>query len=336
MPLRPRLRRLTRILDLPPQIGRYSQAVCHGLCIFHEIRLTILEPVNTDPMVSPKKQRHSVQEKPEKPEKPAVPTLKARTGRPRLNINRTITPPEIPLLPIPDPVQVAEVNLDALPPKTPAVEAIFSPPTTEPSTSRPESKDTPPPGDLSAADQIGAGRPGRRARPAVSYKEPSLHTKMRRPDAKLVDAIVDRRTSVEPQTAPPTISKPTVKRETAEELGWKPVSAIAGRVGEEEAETGSPLRQKLDRRETGQEGKCSPASDSIEVKASAASKAISALISETSTAKRKAATVAPSTSEFSESKMQSRPTGKEPIVKQEARQSRPQRTPPLLSPCIPT
>jgi hypothetical protein len=140
---------------------------------------------------------------------------------------------------------------------------------------------------------------------------------MRRPDAKLVDAIVDRRTSVEPQTAPPTISKPTVKRETAEELGWKPVSAIAGRVGEEEAETGSPLRQKLDRRETGQEGKCSPASDSIEVKASAASKAISALISETSTAKRKAASVAPSTSEFSESKMQSRPTAKEPIIKQE-------------------
>jgi hypothetical protein len=268
-------------------------------------------------MVSPKKQRHYVQEKPEKPEKPAVPTSKARTGRPRLNINRTITPPEIPLFPMPESVPVSEINLDALPPKTPAVEAIFSPPTTEPSTSRPESKDTPPPGDLSAADQIGAGRPGRRARPAVSYKEPSLHTKMRRPDAKLVDAIVDRRTSVEPQIAPPTTSKPTVKRETAEELGWKPVSAIAGRVGEEEAETGSPLRQKLDRRETGQEGKSSPASDSIEVKTSIASKAISALISETSTAKRKVATATLDATGSSESKTQIRPTVKEPIIKQE-------------------
>lgn len=218
---------------------------------------------------------------------------------------------------MPETIHVAEINLDALPPKTPAVEGIFSPPTTEPSTSRPESKDTPPPGDLSAADQIGAGRPGRRARPQVSYKEPSLHTKMRRPDAKLVDAIVDRRTSVEPQTAPSTTSKPTIKRETAEELGWKPVSAIPGRAGEEEAESGSPLRQKLDRREIGQEGKSSPASDSINVKASAASKAISALISETSTAKRKAATTAPSASESIDSKTQNRPAAKDPIIKQE-------------------
>jgi hypothetical protein len=268
-------------------------------------------------MVSPKKQRQSVQDK---PEKPALPPPKARVSRPRLNINRTITPPEIPLLPMPEPVMTAEITLDALPPKTPAVETIFSPPTTEPSTSRPESKDTPPPGDLSAADQIGAGRPGRRARPQVSYKEPSLHTKMRRPDAKLVDAIVERRTSVEPQTVPLTTSKPTVKRESADELGWKPVSAIAGRVGEEEAETGSPLRQKLDRREIGQEGKSPPSSDSIEVQASSASKAISALIDETSTAKRKQAPSAPTLNPASDSsgqKTQSKPITKDPIIKQE-------------------
>ncbi|KAH5159454.1 hypothetical protein HBI25_049920 [Parastagonospora nodorum] len=275
------------------------------------------KPVNTDPMVSPKKQRQSVQDK---PEKPALPPPKARVSRPRLNINRTITPPEIPLLPMPEPVMTAEITLDALPPKTPAVETIFSPPTTEPSTSRPESKDTPPPGDLSAADQIGAGRPGRRARPQVSYKEPSLHTKMRRPDAKLVDAIVERRTSVEPQTAPSTTSKPTAKRESADELGWKPVSAIAGRVGEEEAETGSPLRQKLDRRETGQEGKSPSSSDSIEVQASSASKAISALIDETSTAKRKQASSAPTLNPASDSswqKTQSKPITKDPIIRQE-------------------
>jgi hypothetical protein len=261
-------------------------------------------------MISPKKQRSSAQEKPDKPEKP-----RSRAGRPRLNINRTITPPEVPLLPMPAPVVTAEINLDALPPKTPAVEAIFSPPTTEPSTSRPESKDTPPPGDLSAADQIGAARPGRRARPQVSYKEPSLHTKMRRPDAKLVDAIVERRTSVEPQTAPSTTSKSAVKRDTIDELGWKPVSALPGRTGEEEAETGSPLRQKLDRRETGQEGKSSPASDSIDVKPSTASKAISALIQETSTAKRKSMNLL--AAEPSDPKPQSKSTPKESAVKQE-------------------
>lgn len=247
--------------------------------------LTSVEPVNTDPVVSPKKQRPNALEK---PEKHAVPVLKAR-GRPRLNISRTITPPELPILPIPERVQTAEIHLEAQPPQTPAVEDIFSPPSTEPSTSRPESKDTPPPGDLSAADQIGAGRPGRRARPQVSYKEPSLHTKMRRPDAKLVDAIVGRRTSVEPQVAPSTSGKPSVEREPSEQLGWRPVSAISGRPREEEAEIGSPLRQKLDRRDTDNESKSSPASETVEVKVSTASKAISALISETSTAKRKPA-----------------------------------------------
>ncbi|KAH7389304.1 hypothetical protein DE146DRAFT_758614 [Phaeosphaeria sp. MPI-PUGE-AT-0046c] len=274
------------------------------------------KPVNTDPMVSPKKQRPSAQEK---VVKPLVPSAKLR-GRARLNINRTITPPELPILPIPELAPTAEINLDALPPKTPAVEAIFSPPSTEPSTSRPESKDTPPPGDLSAADQVGAGRPGRRARPQVSYKEPSLHTKMRRPDAKLVDAIVDRRTSVEPQTAPSTTSKSTVKREGSDEGGWKPVSAISGRTGDEEVEVGSPLRQKLDRRETGQDGKGSPAQDTIEVKPLATSKAISSLINETSTAKRKLVVAATSSSpaDSSEPKTQSKPAPKGPIVKQES------------------
>lgn len=277
--------------------------------------LTIAEPVNTDPMVSPKKQRSSANEK---AAKPPVPSVKSRS-RPRLNINRTITPPELPILPIPELAPTAEIILDALPPKTPAIEAVFSPPSTEPSTSRPESKDTPPPGDLSATDQVGAGRPGRRARPQVSYKEPSLHTKMRRPDAKLVDAIVDRRTSVEPQTAPSTTSKSTVKREGSDEMGWKPVSAISRRTGDEEIETGSPLRQKLDRRETGQDGKGSPASDTIELKPTTTSKAISALISETSTAKRKlATTTSVSPTDLSEPKMPSQPAQKAPIVKQES------------------
>jgi hypothetical protein len=141
---------------------------------------------------------------------------------------------------------------------------------------------------------------------------------MRRPDAKLVDAIIDRRTSVEPQTA----SKPTIKRETSEELRWKPVSAIAGRAGEEEIETGSPLRQKLDRRETDQEAKTSPASEPAEVKLSTASKAISALINETSVAKRKASTATSTLPivdpEPPEPRVQTKAASKEVIVKQES------------------
>ncbi|KAH7401644.1 hypothetical protein BKA66DRAFT_406014 [Pyrenochaeta sp. MPI-SDFR-AT-0127] len=280
------------------------------------------KPVNTDPVVSPKKQRSSLQEK---PGKNAVPTLKSR-GRPRLNITRNISQDELPPLQMPEPIPTAEIILDSLPPKTPAVEDVFSPPSTEPSTQRPESKDTPPPGDLSAADQTGQGaRPGRRARPQVSYKEPSLHTKMRRPDAKLVDAVIERRTSVEPQTAPSTV----VKLESNGNINWKPVSAVSGPRGEEEIEAGSPLRQKLDRRETSQDMKIPPPSDRPEER-STASKAISALINETSTAKRKMAAAAIQSvhdqKPASESLVPSRSYDsialrKEPIVKQETQET---------------
>ena len=239
----------------------------------------LLEPVNTDPVVSPKKQR-SLQENQDK--KP-LPMSKSR-ARPRINITRNVIEAQLPPLPMPEPVQTAEIILESLPPKTPAVEEIFSPPSTEPSTQRPESKDTPPPGDLTSSDQTGqAGRPGRRARPQVSYKEPSLHTKMRRPDAKLVDAVVDRRTSVEPQPAPST----TIKRDSTGDLNWKPVSAATGGAGEEEGEVGSPLRQKLDRRDVSHDSKTTQPIQPEE--RSTASKAISALINETSAAKRKMA-----------------------------------------------
>ncbi|USP76563.1 hypothetical protein yc1106_03837 [Curvularia clavata] len=246
------------------------------------------KPVNTDPVVSPKKQRSSLQEKPGKLEKP---TSKSRS-RPRLNITRNAAP-DLPSVPIPEPVPTAEIVLDSLPPKTPAADTIISPPSTEPSTQRPENKDTPPPGDLSSTDQIGqAGRPGRRARPQVSYKEPSLNVKMRRPDAKLVDAVVDRRTSVEAHNPPSTVAK----RESNGEIAWKPVSAVSTITAKEEPEAGSPLRQKMDRRE--QDAKTSTEPE----EQSATSKAISALISETSTAKRKLAASAKSVAESTAAK----------------------------------
>ena len=107
---------------------------------------------------------------------------------------------------------------------------------------------------------------------------------MRRPDAKLIDAVVERRTSVGPQTAPSTV----LKSESGGDLNWKPISTVSGRGGDEEGEVGSPLRQKLDRREIIQDIKTLLPLDQPE-KRSTASKAISALISETSTARRKTA-----------------------------------------------
>jgi hypothetical protein len=153
----------------------------------------------------------------------------------------------------------------------------MSPQSTEPSTSRPESRDTPPPGDLNSGDSgtLGA-RPSRRARPQVSYKEPSLNTKMRRPGKELVDAVIpshDRRSSVEPASAAkrePDVPNPV----------WKSVPAEPSR-GADDAEARSPLREKLGRN-LGE-----PAQEPLKLNSSAASSAISALISATSSSKRR-------------------------------------------------
>lgn len=53
--------------------------------------------------------------------------------------------------------------------------------------------DTPPPVDITSKGET--SRPSRRNRTAVSYAEPNLRDKMRRPTKELVDAVVDRRSS---------------------------------------------------------------------------------------------------------------------------------------------
>ena len=81
-------------------------------------------------------------------------------------------------------------------PEAPAAPQLDHPPlhSCEPSAVRPESRDTPPPPDLNhetaAANAFGmVGRVTRRPRGMVSYAEPSLRDKMRRPTKELVDAV---------------------------------------------------------------------------------------------------------------------------------------------------
>lgn len=83
-----------------------------------------------------------------------------------------------------------------IPPETPVPPYIdiFSPTASEPSAVRPESRDTPPPSDLKpdtahVAAFGDAGRTTRRPRSSVSYTEPNLRHKMRRPTKDLVDAV---------------------------------------------------------------------------------------------------------------------------------------------------
>lgn len=89
-----------------------------------------------------------------------------------------------------------------LPPKTPAALDILSPPSTQapPSDQQASSRDTPPPGFEAYPVSSGlaslsstAARPSRRQRSAVSYAEPNLRDKMRRPGKELVDAVTDKK-----------------------------------------------------------------------------------------------------------------------------------------------
>lgn len=268
--------------------------------------------VNTDPILSPKKAKPSMSDSKPDAKKP-TPTSKA-LFRPRPRDRRTpIEPLEVPSEPTTNPIEIVEIPLDSLPPKTPAGADSFSPPSTEPSTARPESKDTPPPGDLNpsatSTDQASAaGRTARRARAPVNYAEPNLISKMRRPTKELVDAVVPdgrRSTSAKPDeaSAPPTTAEKekaklrtaVVKREGDEGDGsaWKSLpSAAGGSAGaaDDVGEPNSPLSKKTARQNQGQgqgQAQDEATAGPPTLNSSAAANAISALISASATSRRR-------------------------------------------------
>ncbi|PVH80789.1 hypothetical protein DL98DRAFT_184489 [Cadophora sp. DSE1049] len=124
-------------------------------------------------------------------------------------------------------------------PETPAALAEFSPESSQPpSTARVESRDTPPPSDLGAGGE--AQRPSRRARGSVSYAEPSLRDKMRRPTKDLVDAVVpgQKPRSIVKHEEPDTVAL-TIKAEPEADDAWKSMPAASSATVEN-----SPLRTK--------------------------------------------------------------------------------------------
>ncbi|TID15599.1 hypothetical protein E6O75_ATG07927 [Venturia nashicola] len=207
------------------------------------------KPVNTDPIVSPKKTatRGKISDEKPHPKKTSEHGPK-EPSRPR---SRQSTKPAVEKPPIiaipptqPAPPEVAEIQPSNLPPKTPAAPGdLFSPMTTEPSTSRPQAvRDTPPPGDLGTTSDANAGRAGRRGRTSVNYAEPSLNSKMRRPSAQLVDAVDSRGRPVPGIMVPSAAAKEKIltasliKTEPKNEDAWKSLP-LAG-------EPTSPLSKK--------------------------------------------------------------------------------------------
>ncbi|KAF2665633.1 hypothetical protein BT63DRAFT_417176 [Microthyrium microscopicum] len=165
------------------------------------------KPVNTDPVVSPKKPRRGLgTEKSLKA--PPAPSLLKDPPRTKIKDRKPVLPeskalPELNIettrkTAIPESKASSDLNIvdmaayeAALQPKTPALD-LFSPPS-QPSTDRPVGKDTPPPTNLASISTTTglepSGRPGRRARAVVNYAEPNLISKMRRPTKELSDAV---------------------------------------------------------------------------------------------------------------------------------------------------
>ncbi|CZR53047.1 uncharacterized protein PAC_02925 [Phialocephala subalpina] len=169
-----------------------------------------------------------------KPAKPDFSKSKPAKGRPKEDRRETVQV-QAPMNPV---IKTVEVLPE---PETPAGLDLFSPPTSQPSTARAESRDTPPPSDFGSGAE--GPRPSRRARGAVSYAEPNLRDKMRRPTKDLVDAVTKeekaQRTSMiklEEGSAPSTTS---IKAEPEADDAWKSMPAASSTTIEN-----SPLSSK--------------------------------------------------------------------------------------------
>jgi hypothetical protein len=131
---------------------------------------------------------------------------------------------------------------------------LLSPSSPEPAVANEVSRgDTPPPADITSSGET--SRPSRRNRTAVSYAEPNLRDKMRRPTKEMVDAVTGSRRSSHYLASTDT-AKPKRESEGGDTLRKvpaaetvsveKPVSAEASTIGKPEPGSipASPLAGK--------------------------------------------------------------------------------------------
>lgn len=221
------------------------------------------ESANTDPVPSPAKaNRSTINDKIFDVKKEAVKKARERDRyRERKPAIIDIKPPE----PKHEAVQSTQSSpeLPEPPPETPAGLDLFSPQSSEPSAARPESRDTPPPPDLNPSSSTGdafnlAGRATRRPRGGLSYTEPNLRDKMRRPTKALADAVgaeerIQRAGSAKAEGGRPEsddvasgadiakLRTVLIKKESGSETSWKHLPSESSQQQKYRAETTSPL-----------------------------------------------------------------------------------------------
>ncbi|KAH8687244.1 hypothetical protein BGZ60DRAFT_438806 [Tricladium varicosporioides] len=185
---------------------------------------------------SPRKTAKGIVQNDVKAVKADVPRFNPDKHRPKDNKEEQVTQ-----IPVKDEIlDTIEVQPE---PETPACLDIFSLPSSQPSTVRVESRDTPPPSGMGAGSAVEGIRPSRRARGAVSYAEPNLRDKMRRPTKELVDAVTgeakSQRASLVKQEDGSLSSAVRMKSEPEDEDAWKKMPPASSATVEN-----SPLRSK--------------------------------------------------------------------------------------------
>ena len=159
-------------------------------------------------------------------------------SRPRA---KGVAPARTEAVPCPDPPPPTTADLTA--PVTEPV--LLSPhsPAPEPASSGPRG-DTPPPLDISFKGET--SRPSRRSRAAVSYAEPNLRDKMRRPTKELFDAVAGEGKYARRSSQAGPLDR--VKRESDASESWRtvPTPRAPAQPGdpEPEATPASPLASK--------------------------------------------------------------------------------------------
>ncbi|TGJ86793.1 hypothetical protein E0Z10_g1928 [Xylaria hypoxylon] len=166
---------------------------------------------------SPKKSTQAPAEG--KKAKPKAEDKDNKLSRSHLKSQREPAPIEITPPSPPKTVPVVNIETESLP----AEPNMAIPDSPEPCALREEMNDTPPPVDISSKGETTRGN--RRARAAVSYAEPNLRDKMRRPNTKqLFDAVTSesknvRRTSQcqrdEPSSVPSSVAKSGARSESS-------------------------------------------------------------------------------------------------------------------------
>ncbi|KAI0843400.1 hypothetical protein F5Y06DRAFT_302619 [Hypoxylon sp. FL0890] len=175
------------------------------------------------------------------PKKAAKPPVQEEVTKEDLK-GKNSTVVEIPPPQSPQPVSIATVEVESL-----SAEPNMGVPDTPEPTPREEVRDTPPPTDISSRGETSRG--SRRARAAVSYAEPNLRDKMRRPTKQLFDAVAGegkhiRRTSQSKKEDIPSSGPSSVVKSEGKSKSWKDIPSAHSISTPTSDVMASPLAQK--------------------------------------------------------------------------------------------